>query len=78
MKKWEDLLVRFSNPIYRLEKYLLKKGIITKDINDKLRNDAKMAVRDSLKEANSLTKPGIDELFEGVYDTIPNHIEVQR
>jgi len=31
MKKWEGLLARFSNPITRLEKYLLREGLITPD-----------------------------------------------
>jgi 2-oxoisovalerate dehydrogenase E1 component alpha subunit len=60
MKKWTEHLEKFSNPIHRLEKYLLKKGIITPDINEKLRLDAKMSVRDSLKAANALPKPTID------------------
>ena len=28
MKKWKELLEKFSNPIARLEKHLLKKGLI--------------------------------------------------
>lgn len=78
MKKWDDLLAKFSNPIYRLEKYLLRKGVITEDMNDKLRHDAKMSVRDSLKAASGLPKPDIDSLFDGVYDDTPYHIEEQR
>ena len=29
MKKWEDLLSKFSSPIDRLEKYLTRRGILT-------------------------------------------------
>ena len=31
MKKWKSLLDNFSNPIHRLEKYLLNEGLITAD-----------------------------------------------
>jgi len=31
MKKWKSLIENFSNPIARLEKYLLKEGLITAD-----------------------------------------------
>jgi TPP-dependent pyruvate/acetoin dehydrogenase alpha subunit len=78
MKKWEDLLQKFSNPIYRLEKYLIKENVITPDLSQKLRDDAKNSVRISLKEAIGLKKPGIDNLFEDVYENVPPHIEEQR
>jgi len=68
MKKWEDLLSKVSNPIHRLEKYLTKRGLITKELTDKLRMDAKLSVRESLKAASVLPKPSIDSLFEDVYD----------
>lgn len=78
MKKWDDLLAKFSDPISRLEKYLLKQKVITTEDNAKLRHDAKMSVRDSLKNAIGIRKPDIDQLFEGVYDQVPDHIEEQR
>ena len=31
MKKWKSLIDNFSNPIHRLEKYLLNEGLITAD-----------------------------------------------
>jgi 2-oxoisovalerate dehydrogenase E1 component alpha subunit len=31
MQKWKELLEKFSSPIVRLEKYLLKKGLVGKD-----------------------------------------------
>ena len=44
MEKWKELLEKFSNPISRLEKYLLREGVITPDfigdaVNRKLYND---------------------------------------
>ena len=78
MKKWEDLLGKFSNPIHRLEKYLLRENLITADQNAKLRKDARDMVRESLKAANELPKPSIDGLFEDVYEKMPKHILEQR
>ena len=40
MKKWEDLLAKFGNPIQRLEKYLNKRGLLSEERTKKLRKDA--------------------------------------
>ena len=68
MKKWGDLLQKTGNPIHRLEKYLTNLGLITTEKTEKLRLDAKLSVRESLKAASVLPKPGLDSLFEDVYD----------
>ena len=78
MEKWKDLLQKFSNPIYRLERYLTKKGLITAEKTEKLRTDAKNSVRESLKASSLMPKPSIDSLFEEVYDQVPYHIEEQK
>lgn len=78
MKKWKDLLSKFSNPISRLEKYLLREKIITADQNAQLRESARNMVRDSLRAANELPKPDIDGLFRDVYKEMPKHILEQR
>jgi TPP-dependent pyruvate/acetoin dehydrogenase alpha subunit len=54
MKKWEDLLSKFSSPIERLEKYMKINGLYDEDRTKTLRKNAKMAVRDSLKAASLL------------------------
>lgn len=63
MKKWEELLQKFSNPIERIEKYLKNKGLLTQERTDKLREDAKNQVRDALKNATGELLPPIDQLF---------------
>lgn len=68
MKKWNKLLSDFSNPIQRLETYLLGKGWVTKDHQQKIRDSAKKQVRDSLKRASEEKLPAISELFTDVYD----------
>jgi 2-oxoisovalerate dehydrogenase E1 component alpha subunit len=54
MKKWDDLLKKVKSPISRLENYMLAKGLISKDENTKLRESAKLSVREALKTANDL------------------------
>ena len=78
MKKWTDLLQKFSDPIKRLENYLLDQNAITKDLTEKLRDDAKTSVRVALKTANDLQKPDIDTLFTEVYDKMPDNLVEQR
>ena len=78
MEKWKELLEKFSNPISRLEKYLLREGVITPDQNEKLRTNAKNMVREALKAANDLPKPSIDVMFSDVYESIPTHIGEQK
>ena len=78
MEKWKDLMQKVSNPITRLEKYLLREGLITADQNEKLRKDARDAVRESLKAASDLPKPSIDWMFDSVYDGLPKHISEQK
>lgn len=78
MTKWQSLLASFSNPISRLEKYLLNQKLITADQNAQLRESARNSVRDALRSANQLPKPPIDSLFEAVYDKMPAHISEQR
>jgi 2-oxoisovalerate dehydrogenase E1 component alpha subunit len=78
MKKWEDILTKFGNPIARLEKYLLRENLITADQNAELRENAKNSVRESLKAANALPKPEIDVMFTDVYENMPQHIIDQK
>lgn len=40
MKKWKDLLSKFSSPIERFEKYLTRRGLITAERTKKLRKEA--------------------------------------
>ena len=45
MKKWKDLLAKFSSPIERFEKYLMGRGLIDAERSKKLRKDAVDQVR---------------------------------
>jgi len=78
MLKWKELLSKFSSPIQRLEKYMVKQGLIKESDTKQYREEARDAVKEALKNANEAKKPHIDELFNDVYDEIPHHIEEQR
>jgi 2-oxoisovalerate dehydrogenase E1 component alpha subunit len=75
MKKWQDLLGKFSSPIDRLEKYMLERNLVTKEKTESYREAAKLSVRDALKNADVLPKPSIDELFNDVYDEMMPHLQ---
>lgn len=78
MKKWKELLEKFSSPIERLEKYLTRRGLINAERTAKLRNEAKNMVRDALKNATGELLPEVDSLFEDVYEKMPNNLVEQR
>lgn len=63
MKKWKDLLSKFSSPIERFGKYLTNKGLIDEERTKKLRKDATDQVRAALKGATNEVFPEPDELF---------------
>lgn len=55
---------------------MIKKGIIKEDEQGKIREEAKILVRNALKAASELQKPPIDDLFADVYDQLtPNLVE---
>lgn len=60
MKKWEDLLGKFSSPIDRLEKYLTRKGLVNEERTKALRKDALNQVRTALKNATGQLFPEVD------------------
>lgn len=78
MKKWKELIEKFGSPIERMEKYLTKRGLLTAERNKKLRDDARNAVGDALKNACGELLPDVDNLFEDVYEKMPPHILEQR
>jgi 2-oxoisovalerate dehydrogenase E1 component alpha subunit len=64
MKKWQELLTKFSSPIGRLEKYLTRRGLITKERTEKLRAEALESVRTALKNSTNELLPEVDMMFE--------------
>ena len=78
MKKWDELLSKFGNPITRLENYLLNNKIITPDQDAEIRANAKASVRVALKAAADLPKPSIDAMFDDVYHRMPANLRDQK
>ena len=74
MKKWKDLLAKFSSPIARFEKYLTKRGLVTEERTKKLRKDALDQVRTALKNSTDELLPEPDVLFTQVYEDMPDNL----
>ena len=68
MVKYKDFLATFGNPIARLEKYMLKKGMIKEDEQQKIREEAKTNAREALKKATKTPLGKLDDLFDCLYD----------
>ena len=78
MLKWKELLTKFSSPIQRFEKYMLKRGLIKEGDSQMIREEAKESVRDALKNSMGVIKPSIDEMFTDVYDELPQSLKDQK
>jgi len=59
----------------RLEKYMIKNGLLEEGESDKIRAEARNTARNALKAATVEPKPSIETMFDGVYDKIPDHLE---
>lgn len=78
MLKWKELLTKIKSPIDRFERYLTKRGLVTAETTQKFREEARTAVREALKAGIEARKPHIDEMFNDVYDFIPEQLQEQR
>ena len=78
MKKWQDLLAKFGNPIDRLEKYLNRRGMLDAERTKTLRKEALNQVRTALKNSTGELLPEVYQLFEQVYDKMPQNLIDQR
>jgi 2-oxoisovalerate dehydrogenase E1 component alpha subunit len=78
MQKWADLLKRIKDPITRLDSYMVKNGLIKDTYQNELREKARDMAREALKVGTGELLPSIDNLFEDVYEKVPNHLEEQR
>ena len=72
MKKWKEHLSKFTSPIQRIEKYLTKRGLLTEERTASLRKEARDQVRHALKTATKEQLPEVDQLFEQVYEEMPD------
>jgi len=78
MKKVQKLVDDLASPIQRLEKYLLKKGWVEEGYAEKRRKELFKEITTELRRASSEKLPPVEEMFEGVYDELPGHLEEQK
>ncbi len=73
-KEWEA-----KDPLARFEKYLLKHGILDKDVMARMAKDAEQEVAQAIKNAEAADPhPPVDSLFDDVYAELPPILEEQR
>ena len=78
MKKWERLIADFSNPIQRLERFLVDKKWIGEDHQKTIRSAATQRVRTALKNASAEKLPSLDGLFTDVYEELTPDLKEQQ
>lgn len=78
MEKVQKLIDDLASPIQRLEKFLLKKGWVEPDYAEKKRKELFKEITTELRRASGEKLPPVEEMFEGVYDELPGHLEEQK
>jgi 2-oxoisovalerate dehydrogenase E1 component alpha subunit len=80
MTKWNDYIAKMSTPIARMDKYLRDKKLIPNvdEFNQKVDEEAKLDVMNSLKKAEQQKKPNYLEMFNDVYHEMPESIKEQK
>jgi len=80
MLKWKELMAKLGDPIYRVQKYIQAKGYLenAEETRKKWTEEARREAIDCLKAGEGEKLPHYDEMFEDVYDHIPQHLIEQR
>ena len=78
MKKWNELISKLGNPIYRLERHLVKRGAINENYRKEVQEETKAKVREGLANAKKEVHPHIDTLFDDVYADLPPRLQEQK
>ncbi len=66
-----------KDPIDRLKKFMMKKGIWKDSDEKKLLSDAEQRVNDAVKKAESFGEPKPEDMFNYVYDKMPEQLRQQ-
>ncbi len=73
-----------GDPIERLKQHLFHRGVWTQKQHDQARERLENEVQDAQKEAEQYgtlkdgPKPSSRDMFEGVFETMPEHLRRQR
>ncbi|UOE94900.1 pyruvate dehydrogenase (acetyl-transferring) E1 component subunit alpha [Alkalihalobacillus sp. LMS39] len=73
-KEWRDA----RDPLARLQKYLVKKGLWSESKEEQLWTEMNMRIDEELKKAEMYPKADPMQMFDHVYATTPWHIEEQK
>jgi pyruvate dehydrogenase E1 component alpha subunit len=73
VREWQE-----RDPILRLESHLTEKGAWNEDYGREARRKAAREVRNAADNALRHPLPGVESLFEDVYQAAPWHLEEQR
>ncbi len=71
-------LWRGRDPIARMDRYLTKRGLMTRAQRVSLEERIKAEILRAIREVETLPPPPRDSLFDDVYGTRPWHLEEQR
>ena len=72
------MLPNLSDPITRLEKFMISKGMIDENFQKEYREEKKLEIRQALKKADAEPKPSLDNLYNEVYDELTPHLHKQQ
>jgi pyruvate dehydrogenase E1 component alpha subunit len=67
-----------NDPIARLEKYVLAKGLLSAADADALKEDIRLELDATQRSVSMLPRPDADVIFQNVYDVMPYRLEQQR
>jgi pyruvate dehydrogenase E1 component alpha subunit len=73
MAEWEA-----KEPLTRFRKFLEKKKLWTEEEENRVIEDAKSAVTESLKKADSYKKMTLSELVDSMFEVTPPHLKEQE
>jgi 2-oxoisovalerate dehydrogenase E1 component alpha subunit len=66
-----------KDPILRFNKFLIGEGLWSEDQDQVLADEIDTEIRETIKQVETLAPPGIESIFEDVYDTMPRHLREQ-
>ncbi|TCW38808.1 pyruvate dehydrogenase E1 component alpha subunit [Laceyella sacchari] len=67
-----------KEPLVRFRRFLESKGLWTEADENQVIEEAKQAVTDAIKKAESYEKMTVDQLIDAMYEVTPPHLEKQK
>lgn len=73
VKKWGE-----KDPIARLQKYMTRKKLWSKDYEEKLQADCKDKVNEAVQKYESVAKPSVEDIFKYTFYELPQELKEQQ